>query len=121
MELAHLREVGDVLALPESALRRGWMALGVQVVRPLRWRDQLLGMIGLGRSRAGGRYREEALLLLGWMADQVVLAVKNLQLEAELEETRSHLQLAYRQTIEVQEKERRGLAAATCTMTSWAG
>ena len=30
---------------------------------------------------------------------------------AELEETRSHLQLAYRQTIEVQENERRGLAA----------
>ena len=86
-----LLTVGSVTALPESALRRGWMALGVQVVCPLRWREQLLGTIGLGAPRDGGTYRDGALRLLEWQADQVAQVVRNLQLEAEVEDTRDHL------------------------------
>ncbi len=111
LEPTHLHAGAEVLALPECALRRGWMSLGVQVVRPLMWRDHLMGVIGLGGPRAGGRYDEGGLNLLEWTADQVALAVKAMQLGAELEATRTHLQVAYRQTVEVQEEERRALAA----------
>ena len=111
LALTYLREAGDVLALPESALRRAWMSRGVEVVRSLKSHDRLIGVIGVGRPRAGGQYDAEALLLLDWITGQVTLAVKNLQMVAALEETHTHLQLAYRQTIEVQEEERRGLAA----------
>jgi signal transduction histidine kinase len=111
LEPTRLHAGGYVLALPECALRRGWMSMGVQLVHPVRWRDQLMGVIALGGARAGGRYDDEGLLLLEWTADQVALAVKSIQLGRELEETRTHLQLAYRQTVEVQEEERRALAA----------
>jgi signal transduction histidine kinase len=111
LDVKHLLTTGSVAALPESALRRAWMALGVQTVCPLRWRDQLIGMIGLGAPRMGSGYSAEAVRVLEWLADQTAWLVKTLQLAAEVEETRDHLQVAYRQTIEVQEEERRGLAA----------
>lgn len=111
LDVKYLLTTGPVAALPESALRRGWMALGVQMVSPLRWRDQLIGVIGLGAPRAGSGYSADAIRLLEWQADQTAWLAKALQLAAEVEETRDHLQVAYRQTIEVQEEERRGLAA----------
>jgi signal transduction histidine kinase len=111
IDLKQLLATGPVAALPECALRRGWMALGAQLVSPLRWRDQLIGVIGLGAPRTGSGYGAEAVRLLEWQADQTAWLMKTLQLAAEVEETRDHLQVAYRQTIEVQEEERRGLAA----------
>ena len=111
LDPGHLLTTGPVAALPESALRRGLMDLGVHSVCPLRWRDHLMGLIGLGAPRSGGSYSAEMMRLLEWQADQIAWLAKTLQLAAEVEETRDHLQVAYRQTIEVQEEERRGLAA----------
>jgi signal transduction histidine kinase len=107
----HLNGSQDIASLPESALHRGCITLGVLVIRTLKWDKRLIGMIGVGRPRLGGGYDRDAVLLLDWLADQVTLAVRNFQLEAELAETLNNVQMAYRQTIEVQEKERRGLAA----------
>jgi signal transduction histidine kinase len=107
----HLSGSQNIQALPESALHRGCITLGVLIVRALKWDKKLIGVIGVGRPRLGSGYDRDSIILLDWLADQVTLAVRNFQLEAELAETLNNVQMAYRQTIEVQEKERRGLAA----------
>ena len=109
--IEHLQGTQDVTALPESALRRGWMRLNLQIISSMRWREQLIGVIGLGGRRLGVEHSHDEVRLLGWIAGQMTLVVTNSRLTAELEETISRLQLAYRQTINVQEEERRSLAA----------
>jgi signal transduction histidine kinase len=83
----------------------------VHLVCPLLWNRELLGAIGLGVPRYGSSYTKAALQWLEWLASQAALAIKNVHLVEEMEETRTRLQMAYRQTIEVQEEERRSVAA----------
>ena len=111
VDLSSTSQVRAVETLPESALRYSWMSQGVHLVCPLLWDKELLGAIGLGVPRYGASYTKAALQWLEWLAAQVALAIKNVYLVEEMEETRTRLQLAYRQTIEVQEEERRSLAA----------
>jgi len=100
----------SVAALPESALRQGWLTLGIRTVTAMRWQGELVGVVGTGDS-SEKLVEHEAQRVLEWLAGQLAQVAKNARLTAELEETLSHLQLAYRQTIEVQEVERRNLAA----------
>lgn len=110
LALESLIGVHSVAALPESALRQGWLTLGIQTVGAMRWQDELVGVLGIS-CYGGGAVQQEAPQLLEWLAGQLAQVAKNARLTAELEETLGHLQLAYRQTIEVQEVERRNLAA----------
>ncbi len=102
----HLRGTQPVTALPESALRQGWLAMQVKVVTALRLREELVGMIGLSSDAPGQNYRPELDLLAG----QLALVVKNGRLVADLEATLAQLQLAYRRSLDFQEEERRKLA-----------
>ncbi len=104
-------QIKEVETIPESALRRSWMSQSIYAVCPLIWSGELLGVIGLGAPRYALRYTNPELQWLSWLANQVALTVKNLHLVAEIEDARTRLQLAYRQTVEVQEEERRNLAA----------
>jgi signal transduction histidine kinase len=94
--------------LPESALRQGLINLGIETATSLSLRDELVGIIGMGRYDR--QHRPETLRVLDLMAGQLALAVKNARLIADLEETLNKLQLAYRRTIDAQEEERRSLA-----------
>jgi len=111
VDLTGAPQIRWVEALPESALRYSWMSQGVHLVCPLLWNRELLGAIGLGVPRYGSSYTKAALQWLEWLASQAALAIKNVHLVEEMEETRTRLQMAYRQTIEVQEEERRSVAA----------
>ncbi|MGQ9500495.1 MAG: GAF domain-containing sensor histidine kinase [Anaerolineae bacterium] len=110
LDLTRSPQAIEVGTLPESALRHSWIAQGMHTVCPLLWGKELIGAIGLGTPRYGSAYTRAALQWLDWLASQVALAVKNVCLADEMEETRTRLQMAYRQTIEVQEEERRSLA-----------
>ena len=111
LDLTRIPRSREVETLPESALRYSWMNQSVHTVCPLLWGEELIGAIGLGIPRYSSSYSRAALQWLDWLASQVALAVKNVYLADEMEETRTRLQMAYRQTIEVQEEERRSLAA----------
>lgn len=111
IESKRLHITRRVSTLPESALRHGLMASGVQVITSMNWGDELIGIIGLGHHRFGKGHSNETMHLLDLMAGQSALAVKNACLISDLEETLSKLQLAYRRTIDAQEEERRSLAA----------
>lgn len=110
LELKQLHGTQPVSTVPESALRRGLMALGIETVASLSLRHELVGLIGLGSSRHGQSHRLETLRVLDLLAGQLALAVKNSRLIADLAETLNKLQLAYRRTIDTQEEERRSLA-----------
>jgi len=99
-----------VVDLPESALRQGLMALGMQAAISLRLGEELVGLIGLGRTHFGRGYTTETLRWLDLMAGQLALVVKNACLIGDLEETVKKLQLAYRRSIEVEAEERQRLA-----------
>jgi signal transduction histidine kinase len=99
-----------VVNLPESALRQGLLALGMQAAISLRLGEELVGLIGLGRTHFGRGYTTETLHWLDLMAGQLALVVKNACLIGDLEETVKKLQLAYRRSIEVEAEERQRLA-----------
>jgi class 3 adenylate cyclase len=89
------REVAAVLAVAPGALsryqvaadprfaaagpdaRRGWESLGAEVVVPLRFQDELGGLLLLGPKRSEGAYVAEDLELLETLADQAAVAVAN--------------------------------------------
>ncbi len=110
LELKQLYGTQGSSTLPESALRQGLMAVGIETVASLSLRHELVGMIGLGSYRHGQSHRHETLRVLDLLAGQLALAVKNSRLISDLAETLDKLQLAYRRTIDAQEKERRNLA-----------
>ncbi len=110
LEPERLHATQRVSTLPESALRQGLMALGVQVVTSMSSGDELIGLIGLGGHRPVRGHSSQA-VLLDLMAGQSALAVKNACLISDLEETLDKLQLAYQRTIDAQEAERHHLAA----------
>ncbi len=110
LEVTHLHGTWPVSVLPESALRQGLIARGVQVVTSLSLGDELVGIIGLGNSRFGTQYGPEALHWLNLIAGQLSLAVKSAYLLTDLEDALKKLQLAYRHTIDAEDEERRRLA-----------
>ncbi|MFN8455438.1 MAG: ATP-binding protein [Anaerolineae bacterium] len=110
VELKHLCGTQPVAALPESALRQGWLAMQMEVITALRLREELVGVIGLGRYPAGHTYPPETLHALDLLAGQLALVVKNGRLITDLEATLTQLQLAYRRTLDSQAEERRKLA-----------
>lgn len=95
-----------VTALPESALKQGLLALGVQSLTFMELQGEIIGVIGVRLSRPD----RDTFRLLDLMAGQSALAVKNASLITDLEDTLSKLQLAYRRTIDAQDEERRSLA-----------
>lgn len=111
VDLTSIPQASLVETLPESALRYSWMNQDMHLVCPILWNKELLGAIGLGAPRYSVSYTREAQQWLEWLAGQVALALKNVHLAKEIEETRTRLQWAYRQTVEIQEEERRSLAA----------
>ncbi len=110
VELERLHGIWLVSALPESALRRGLMATGAQVITSLSLGGELVGLIGLGSSGLGSRYNREMLAWLDLMAGQLALVVKNAYLITDLAETLGKLQRAYRGAIDAEEEERHRLA-----------
>ena len=65
-----------VSTLPESALRHGLMASGVQVITSMNWGDELIGIIGLGDHRFGKGHSNETVRLLDLMAGQSALPLR---------------------------------------------
>jgi signal transduction histidine kinase len=110
LDLQHLYGTWSVPTLPESALRRGLLAGGVQVVASLNLGEELIGIIGLGKSRFGARFSPEALRWLSLVVGQLALVVKSAYLLTDLEDTFKKLQLAYRRSIDAEDEERRRLA-----------
>jgi signal transduction histidine kinase len=110
LDLQHLFGTWPVSALPESALRRGLLAGGVQVVASLNLGQELIGIIGLGESKFGSRYSPEAVRWLSLIVGQLALVVKSAYLLTDLEDTLKKLQLAYRRSIDAEDEERRRLA-----------
>jgi len=108
--LEQLLNTQPVSNLPESALRRGLISSGVQVVTTLRVGGEVIGLIGLGAGKTDLQAKAENLTWLDLMAGQLALALKNAYLVTDLEETLNKLQLAYRRTIDAQDEERRSLA-----------
>lgn len=101
-----LNDIWPVNALPESALRHGLHAAGIQTVAWLRFGQELVGAIGFGPARF--HFQTE---ILSPVAAQLALLTKNALLALNLEETLHKLRLAYRRTIDAQDDERRNLAA----------
>jgi len=106
----HLHHTRLVSSFPASALRQGLAACSVQAVTALQLGDELVGFIGLGRTRFGDRISPEILRRFDGLAGQLALAVKSVHLIADLEDTLQKLQLAYRRSVEAEEQERRHLA-----------
>ena len=105
-----LQGAWPVSALPESALRQGLLASGVQLATSLSLGHEVIGLLGLGSAHSGRGYNSETLRWLDWLSGQLALAVKNAYLITDLEETLTKLQLAYRRTVEAEAEERRRLA-----------
>jgi signal transduction histidine kinase len=101
---------GSPAALPEGSLRQSLLSLGVEAVAVMHLQDEIIGLVGLGGQVLGQGYRQAGLLLLERMAGHSALAVKQARLIADLEDSVSKLELAYRRTVEAQEEERRSLA-----------
>jgi signal transduction histidine kinase len=101
----------SVAALPESALRHGLLENSVDIISPMIWRNQLLGIITIGTGNQNAPINDQAAQFVTWITTQTTLAYQSIQLATELQETITNLQLAYHQTIDVQEEERRKLAA----------
>jgi len=99
-----------VLNLPESALKRGLQAAGVQVVTSLSLGHELVGVIGLGQLHRGLHFNREMLHWLDLIAGQLALVIKNTLLASDLNHTAQQLHLAYRRAIDAQDNERRNLA-----------
>ena len=99
-----------VLNLPDSALKQGLQAAGIQLVAPLRLGDTLVGFWGLGEPQAGLRFNPKLRDWLDLLAGQIALIVQNALLLIDLNDTTQRLYLAYRRTTDVQEAERRNLA-----------
>lgn len=110
LDLKYLRGTQPIAALPESALRQGWLAMQIEVITSLRLRDELVGVIGLGGYQPGHSYQPETLQVLDLLAGQLALVVKNGRLITDLEATLTQLQQAYRRTLDSQAEERRKLA-----------
>jgi hypothetical protein len=68
LEVRYLLGTWPVSLLPESALRQGLMAGGVQMVASLGVGDELVGLMAFGHSRWGNRYSAEAARWLGLIA-----------------------------------------------------
>ncbi|MBI3104254.1 MAG: GAF domain-containing protein [Candidatus Rokubacteria bacterium] len=60
-----------------TAARDAYAALGAEVVVPLRFQDQVRGLLVLGPKRSEAPYTAEDLALLETVADQVAVAVAN--------------------------------------------
>ena len=110
-EIGQFQMPRSVASLPESALRQGLLEAQVISISPMICRDQLLGILAIGPSRHAIPDDNDATQLLEWVTTQATQAIRSLQLATELRETITNLQLAYHQTIDVQEEERRKLAA----------
>ncbi len=96
-----------VAALPESDLRRGLAAVGVQIAIPLTLGDEFVGILGLDKASYDLNDHRPGLELI---TGQLALVVKNSCLISDLQDTVDKLQLAYRRAIDVEEDERRRLA-----------
>jgi signal transduction histidine kinase len=111
LDPAQLTGLRPLAALPESALRQGFVALQVQRIVSLSLGDELIGIIGLGQSRDRLDDEPEAARWLNLIAGQLALVIKNSYLTADSLATRQKLQQAYRRVIDTQEEERRKLAS----------
>lgn len=96
--------------LPESALRQASLANEMQVITSLRLGNELVGFIGLGKTRGRTQFSREMFYWLDLIATQLALVIKNAVLELELADTLQKLRLSYRRTIDAQDEERRNLA-----------
>ena len=68
--------------------------LGAQMVAPLRWEDELIGLILVGPNRAGEMYQRERVDQLHGMMPLISLALQNANLYAEMASTKPGLPIS---------------------------
>jgi len=83
-------EVGKPLA---DALDR----IGAQIVAPLRWEDELIGLIVVSPNRAGEMYQREQIEQLRGMIPLISLALQNANLYAEVASTKEYIETILRE------------------------
>ncbi len=83
-------EVGKPLA---DALDR----IGAQMVAPLRWEDELIGLILVSPNRAGEMYQREQIEQLRGMIPLLSLALQNANLYAEVASTKEYIETILRE------------------------
>ncbi len=71
--------------------------LGAQMVAPLRWEDELIGLILVGPNRAGEMYQHEQIEQLRGMMPLISLALQNANLYAEMASTKEYIEAILRE------------------------
>ncbi len=72
-------------------------SIGAQMVAPLRWEDELIGLILVGPNRAGEMYQHEQIEQLRSMIPLISLALQNAKLYAEMASTKEYIEAILRE------------------------